>query len=204
MGAPSVPGSRAGCSLRGGPTRISLAPVLASRAVGRRRSHVGPHRTSRAGRRPTGTEASSGILTPPTSLNTNPGGGCTNKPGAGPRTAAAGIGGEGPDFGAGQAGPAARPRAVHDGGGGGLSCRRRPRCCPDRDLDRDRAAGAGDWPPRSRPVRLGLLGMLLGRWPSPRRLALPAHDAGPAWPPQHGRLGPELALLAGRPAEALQ
>jgi hypothetical protein len=75
-----VPGSRAGCSLRGGPTRLSLTPVLASRSVGRRRSHVGPHRTSRAGGRPTGTEGSSGILTPPTSPSANPRGGCTNEP----------------------------------------------------------------------------------------------------------------------------
>src|SRR5215218_3756159 len=66
MGAPSVPGRRAGCSLRGGPNRVSLAPVLAPRPVGRRGSHAGPHRTSRRGGRPTGTEGSSGSLTPTT------------------------------------------------------------------------------------------------------------------------------------------
>src|SRR5256885_2137713 len=50
MRAPSVSGSRPGCSLRGGPTRISLAPVLASRPGGPRRSHAGPPRPSTAGR----------------------------------------------------------------------------------------------------------------------------------------------------------
>src|SRR5215217_6419597 len=66
MGAPSVPGRRAGCSLRGGPNRVSLAPVLAPRPVERRGSHAGPHRTSRPGGRPTGTEGSCGSLTPTT------------------------------------------------------------------------------------------------------------------------------------------
>ena len=71
---------------------------------------------------------------------------------------------------------------------------------PDRDLDRDRAAGAGDRPPRPRPVRLGLLGMLPL---AISRAAPPCPDAGPAVPRSTAGLGP-LALLAGRPAEALQ
>src|ERR671913_670957 len=80
MGAPSVPGRRAGCSLRGGPTRISLAPVLAPRPVGRRGSHAGPHRTSRPGGRPTGTEGSRGSLTPTTPPRRSLQGGWTNEP----------------------------------------------------------------------------------------------------------------------------
>src|SRR6266511_2680811 len=79
MGAPSVPGRRAGCSLRGGPTRISLAPVLAPRPVGRRGSHAGPPRTSTAGGRPTGTEGSCGSLTPTTPSRSSPEGGWTNE-----------------------------------------------------------------------------------------------------------------------------
>ena len=60
--APSVSRSRPGCSLRGGPTRISLAPVLASRPGGCRRSHAGPPGTSeRGGQPPAG--GSTGSLT---------------------------------------------------------------------------------------------------------------------------------------------
>src|SRR5829696_5511704 len=83
MGAPSVPGRRAGCSLRGGPTRISLAPVLAPRPVGRRRSHAGPHETSERGGRPTGTEGSRGSLTPTTPCRRLLQGGWTNEFGHG-------------------------------------------------------------------------------------------------------------------------
>src|SRR5829696_5544621 len=79
MGAPSVPGRRAGCSLRGGPTRISLAPVLAPRPVERRRSHAGPHETSERGGRPTGTEGSRGSLTPTTPCRRLLQGGWTNE-----------------------------------------------------------------------------------------------------------------------------
>lgn len=83
IGAPSVSGRLAGCSLRGDPCRASLVPVLAPRPVGARRSHAGPRGTSDAGGAPTVTEGSSRSLPRPLRRSVEPRGGCTNERRAG-------------------------------------------------------------------------------------------------------------------------
>jgi uncharacterized protein DUF742 len=74
-----VLGRRAGCSLRGGPTRVSLAPVLVPQPAGRRRSHAGPPRTSALGGRPAGTKGSGRNLPQPLPAAVLAREGCTNE-----------------------------------------------------------------------------------------------------------------------------